>query len=48
MKVEADMDYLKMYRGAAYRFCSRDRLDKFEAEPYRYVGASPSAARKGR
>jgi YHS domain-containing protein len=48
MKVEADMGYLKMYRGAAYRFCSRDCLDKFEAEPDRYVGASSPAPGQGR
>ena len=41
MKVAGDMGYAKMYRGNSYRFCSRDCLDKFEADPDRYA-ATPS------
>lgn len=45
MKVDADMGYVKMFRGKSYRFCSRDCLDKFEAEPDRYlkVASGPTA-----
>ena len=37
MRVDADMGYAKMHRGTAYRFCSRDCLEKFEADPEKYV-----------
>lgn len=30
--------YGKMYEGQLYRFCSRSCLDKFEAEPNRFLG----------
>ena len=40
MKVDADMGYIKMFRGKPYRLCSRECLDKFEAEPDRYLGAA--------
>lgn len=45
MRVEEDMGYTKMHRGHAYRFCSRDCLDKFEADPDRYLRgtSAPSA-----
>jgi YHS domain-containing protein len=46
MKVDADMGYLKMFRGKSYRLCSRDCLDKFEAEPDRYV-AQPGSGQGG-
>lgn len=37
MKVEADQGYGKMHEGDLYRFCSRDCLDKFEANPEQYI-----------
>jgi YHS domain-containing protein len=37
MRVEGDTGYARMYRGAAYRFCSRDCLDKFDAAPDQYA-----------
>ena len=40
MRVDADMGYTKMYRGKAYRFCSRDCLDKFEADPDKFAGGA--------
>lgn len=48
MKVEQDMGYTKMHRRHAYRFCSRDCLDKFETDPDRYLGAAQSAQGQGR
>jgi YHS domain-containing protein len=44
MRIESDMGYAKMYRGNAYRFCSRECLDKFEAEPERYAARTPAPA----
>ena len=35
--VEAEQGYGKMHDGNLYRFCSRDCLDKFEAEPGKYI-----------
>jgi YHS domain-containing protein len=37
MNVAPDKGYGKMHEGALYRFCSRGCLDKFEAEPQRYL-----------
>lgn len=42
MKVDADMGYVKMFHGRSYRLCSRDCLDKFEAEPDRYAAQQGS------
>lgn len=42
MAVEADQGYSKMYEGRLYRFCSRSCLDKFEAEPAKYLTATGS------
>ncbi len=39
MEVEVDKGYGKMYEGTLYRFCSRSCLDKFDADPDRYLGA---------
>ena len=38
MEVEPSEGYGKMYEGIPYRFCSRDCLDKFDADSRRYVG----------
>ena len=37
MEVSKDQGYGKMHQGELYRFCSRNCLDKFEAEPERYL-----------
>ena len=44
MRVAGDTGYAKVYRGTAYRFCSRECLDKFEATPDQYAGHQPSAS----
>lgn len=37
MDVASGEGYSKMYDGRSYRLCSRKCLDKFEAEPQRYL-----------
>ena len=37
MAVGAGEGYTKNYQGRVVHFCSRDCLDKFEAEPQRYL-----------
>jgi len=37
MEVEVEQGYGKMHQGKLYRFCSRNCLDKFEADPERYL-----------
>ncbi|WP_037375323.1 YHS domain-containing protein [Sedimenticola selenatireducens] len=37
MTVAADQGYGKMHQGMLYRFCSRNCLDKFEADPGKYL-----------
>jgi YHS domain-containing protein len=37
MNVGADQGYSKMHQGRVLRFCSRNCLDKFDAEPQRYL-----------
>ena len=37
MQVEAGQGYSKSHEGRLLRFCSRKCLDKFEAEPHRYL-----------
>ncbi|NOZ51989.1 MAG: YHS domain-containing protein [Gammaproteobacteria bacterium] len=37
MEVEAEQGYGKMHGGKLYRFCSRSCLDKFDADPERYL-----------
>ncbi len=37
MEVEDSHGYGKMYENVLYRFCSRECLDKFDAEPKRYL-----------
>jgi len=37
MEVGIDQGYAKMYEGTPYRFCSRNCLDRFDADPVRYV-----------
>ena len=38
MGVPPSEGYGKMYEGRLYRFCSRNCLDKFEAEPSQFLG----------
>lgn len=37
MDVDPQQGYGKVYRGTLYRFCSRSCLDKFDADPARYL-----------
>jgi YHS domain-containing protein len=37
MPVPADSGYTKVHQGTLYRFCSRNCLDKFDANPQQYV-----------
>ncbi|MHB9117177.1 MAG: YHS domain-containing protein [Burkholderiales bacterium] len=39
MEVGPDRGYTKMHENLSYRFCSRDCLDKFEADPDKYTSA---------
>jgi YHS domain-containing protein len=43
MTVELGKAYGKMYMGTLYTFCSRDCLDKFEADPKKYLKMASSA-----
>jgi len=44
MKVPMTEGYGKMHDGSLYRFCSRSCLDKFEADPGRYLGPKEDRA----
>jgi YHS domain-containing protein len=37
MEVDPKQGYGKMYQGQEYRFCSRNCLDKFDADPASYL-----------
>lgn len=37
MEVDVEQGYGKMHEGRLYRFCSRNCLDKFEADPEQYA-----------
>lgn len=37
MEVDIDKGYARMYESKPYRFCSRNCLDKFDADPVRYL-----------
>ncbi|MFV2004811.1 MAG: YHS domain-containing protein [Gammaproteobacteria bacterium] len=37
IEVDVEQGYGKMHEGTLYRFCSRDCLDKFEADPEQYA-----------
>lgn len=39
MEVDMDKGYGKMYQGTLHRLCSRSCLDKFDADPERYLKA---------
>jgi YHS domain-containing protein len=38
MNVDDSAGYTRMLKGRAYRFCSRQCLDTFEADPDKYAG----------
>ncbi len=37
MEVDTEQGYGKMHQGTLYRFCSKNCLDKFDADPERYL-----------
>lgn len=37
MQVATDSGYTKVHQGTLYHFCSRNCLDKFEADPQQYL-----------
>lgn len=40
MKVPVDRGYAKLHAGRSYRFCSKNCLDKFDANPEKYIVAT--------
>jgi len=40
MTVAADTGYAKFHQGMRYVFCSKSCLEKFDAEPAKYLGQS--------
>lgn len=44
MEVGADSRYAEVYQGHEYRFCSRNCLDKFDAEPQRFTAQRRASA----
>ena len=42
MPVSADSGYTKVYQGTLYHLCSRNCLDKFDANPQQYAGKEQS------
>jgi len=42
MPVDAEQGYGKMHEGRLYRFCSRDCMDTFEAEPDKFIKGDES------
>ena len=42
MDVASGEGYSKMYKGREYRFCSKEHLDQFDADPARYISAERS------
>ena len=43
MEVDTEQGYGKMYQGMLYRFCSKSCLDKFDADPERYLNKEKGA-----
>lgn len=46
MEVDPQSGYGKVQDSTLYRFCSRSCLDKFEADPEKYLGSDGSALTK--
>ncbi len=44
MQVGAQSRYAEVYGGHEYRFCSRNCLDKFDAEPQRFARTERASA----
>lgn len=44
MEVDTDKGYGKMYEGTLYRFCSKNCLDKFDADPGQYLNKTKGDA----
>lgn len=44
IEVGADSRYAEVYHGREYRFCSRNCLDKFDAEPRRFTEEGRASA----
>jgi len=44
MEVKAEQGYGKMYQGSLYRFCSKNCLDKFDANPQHYLNKDKGEA----
>jgi YHS domain-containing protein len=44
MEVEGGRGYSEIFEGKQYRFCSRTCLDKFDAEPQRYLQSERASA----
>jgi YHS domain-containing protein len=44
MQVSADSGYTKMHEGRRYAFCSKSCLEKFEADPAKYIVAAKGSA----
>lgn len=47
MEVEVDKGYGKMHEGILYRFCSKSCLDRFDADPGRYLNSPPGKSHEG-
>ena len=43
MEVASGQGYTEVYKGRAHQFCSRNCLDKFDANPDRYLSATGGA-----
>ena len=43
-EVETEQGYGKMYQGSLYRFCSKNCLDKFDADPDHYLNKEKGEA----
>ncbi len=44
MQVAADSGYTKVHQGILYSFCSRNCLDKFDANPQQYLEKAKEAS----
>lgn len=42
MEVTSGQGYAKVHEGREYRFCSKEHLDQFDANPRRYISSERS------